>query len=743
MVEWASLEYNMSRVLLAMRKLDFNIAFPPKFTYWPEPQRYGYIRSYRSQKTAQIAAYRSKNAFVPLMATVSLWMRLLDAHMEKIAKPRAWRTEVAQRSGVDHQWVAELLATLDASVHRVGGIIDVPSCHFLAWLPEIWRDVEQIVFSWGSYNACDTFEKFRKPQLPRPPTFAEVSSLRQRAFPRTIPLQSTSPSAQRFEGKFIGNDQFRRFVKSEEQRFTAAAEANEASRLAAAKAAEADEASRFAATHAAETAEANRLVAGAEEHTLLPPQFPPVEPNSGQRPGENMDAFFERRKKSNAERAKKETDGDRKRRLARQENAKKQIVPGRRGALIFIWEKSELPGFFIRRPGGRNNAEYHWGQYGVNQRRYDSFHDQWDLCFEFDPNDCPEPEFEDDCGAVILEEGKEEDSQPNVLKTLEADLSAKADLGRLHFADFPESGEHQVNPILDIAYDRYGFLIPNYKCTLLPGAPAWSQVLKFLGGHGHNMPADDVKCHLQNFFHYLMQSDTAGISAIPADYIDLLHSKDDLCKARSLLSIRTDFLDSQKSYILTPLPEDGLKYEIVISSPTTVVEILRGIDIGDDKKPRLDCMVPDLLSGLRSLRTCIRAPPRSTCFTTARTWSSALGYRPKYYQFTEVDYYSYLTTLEDFFHSPRGRAALLKGGIIARLAEQFITFEDVGHGPSDDVLQFGHCQKSSGDPSLGYWDDELTVEEIDLICGVYRVDTGKCICFPSGIDFNTFYFRTS
>ena len=75
------------------------------------------------------------------------------------------------------------------------------------------------------------------------------------------------------------------------------------------------------------------------------------------------------------------------------------------------------------------------------------------LCFEFDPTDYPEPEFEDDYGAIILEGGKEEDPQPNVLDTLEADLSANADLGRLHSADSPESGEHQVNHILGIAYD--------------------------------------------------------------------------------------------------------------------------------------------------------------------------------------------------------------------------------------------------------------------------------------------------
>ncbi|KAE9392365.1 hypothetical protein BT96DRAFT_830746 [Gymnopus androsaceus JB14] len=106
-------------------------------------------------------------------------------------------------------------------------------------------------------------------------------------------------------------------------------------------------------------------------------------------------------------------------------------------------------------------------------------------------------------------------------------------------------------------------------------------------------------------------------------------------------------------------------------------------------------------------------------------WSSSLGYRPKGYQFSMIDYHSYRAALEDLLCSPWGRAAMLKGGIVAHLAEDFLTVEDVGHGPSDDVLQFGHCQKSSENPSLGYWDDELTSEELDLISGVYRVDSGK------------------
>ncbi|KAE9408261.1 hypothetical protein BT96DRAFT_808460 [Gymnopus androsaceus JB14] len=117
-------------------------------------------------------------------------------------------------------------------------------------------------------------------------------------------------------------------------------------------------------------------------------------------------------------------------------------------------------------------------------------------------------------------------------------------------------------------------------------------------------------------------------------------------------------------------------------------------------------------------------------------WSSGLGYRPKGYQATLIDYQSYRATLEDFLHLPRGRAAMRKGGIVGRLAKDFLTSEDVSSCPSDNVLQSGHWQKSDADPYLGYWDDELSVEELDMICGVYRVDTGNGLNGPQTSDIS-------
>ncbi|KAG1884092.1 hypothetical protein F4604DRAFT_1575027, partial [Suillus subluteus] len=77
-------------------------------------------------------------------------------------------------------------------------------------------------------------------------------------------------------------------------------------------------------------------------------------------------------------------------------------------------------------------------------------------------------------------------------------------------------------------------------------------------------------------------------------------------------------------------------------------------------------------------------------------------------------------------------AALLRGGILWRLS--IASFE--GHlglvnGPSSDVRVFGEAKWfsssiSDGGTTWAAWDDTLTHDEVDLICGVYYVaDAGQ------------------
>ncbi|KAI0337894.1 hypothetical protein BDW22DRAFT_1304367, partial [Trametopsis cervina] len=93
-----------------------------------------------------------------------------------------------------------------------------------------------------------------------------------------------------------------------------------------------------------------------------------------------------------------------------------------------------------------------------------------------------------------------------------------------------------------------------------------------------------------------------------------------------------------------------------------------------------------------------------------------LGIRTQDCEYTKHDYAMYEQERDRILQSPRGRTALMMGGIVWRLAMESIGSDDVLRGPS------GHHTKTDivmtdGAPFI---DDTLTEHELDIVCGVYR-----------------------
>ncbi|KAJ7776936.1 hypothetical protein DFH07DRAFT_731429 [Mycena maculata] len=103
--------------------------------------------------------------------------------------------------------------------------------------------------------------------------------------------------------------------------------------------------------------------------------------------------------------------------------------------------------------------------------------------------------------------------------------------------------------------------------------------------------------------------------------------------------------------------------------------------------------------------------------------SSGLGIRPDNYEFGEDEYNVY-TALCDlrFLHTPRARIVLQYGGVIARLGRSQVSDDDFFTGFGEDIYDVGDCLWD-GTSGFAYWHDKLSDHEIDLLCGVYHVDT--------------------
>lgn len=95
------------------------------------------------------------------------------------------------------------------------------------------------------------------------------------------------------------------------------------------------------------------------------------------------------------------------------------------------------------------------------------------------------------------------------------------------------------------------------------------------------------------------------------------------------------------------------------------------------------------------------------------------------YVFKPSDYEVYVQQRAQLLSSPRGRAALLHGGIVSRIAREHLAPDAASMGPSSAVLDFrlGVCVEGT-DGAL-YWDDKLNEKELDVICCMHLLYTGR------------------
>jgi len=108
-----------------------------------------------------------------------------------------------------------------------------------------------------------------------------------------------------------------------------------------------------------------------------------------------------------------------------------------------------------------------------------------------------------------------------------------------------------------------------------------------------------------------------------------------------------------------------------------------------------------------------------------RPTGQLLGHRPKDYIFNLADYAAYTTLRDSYLLShPHAHAAMCAGGIIACLArEEMSHVTALSSGPSEAALNGEQrILTSDGDH---FCDDEISDQVMDLICGVYEVETGN------------------
>ncbi|KAJ3791887.1 hypothetical protein GGU11DRAFT_694143 [Lentinula aff. detonsa] len=440
------------------------------------------------------------------------------------------------------------------------------------------------------------------------------------------------------------------------------------------------------------------------------------------RPNEDLFAFIKRRDERRLKAIATETTLQHQSRLQREDNARKDRPPGRKGARVYYWDLVE--GTRVRTAVGRSNYEDIWDRYGSHQRRYDSVADEWDICTDLDPHDGPDHDdldSDDDYDAYFMSVNSEmnEEGDHNV-----GAASSDAFLIRLHRSnDLPPASIQFLEPIEDTAYHRFGFLKQPMQDgrELIISPKIWMKTLGLLG-HGRpphpQGPDDQTKLQLCQFITDLLASSD-------------LHHAPRLCDlaatdihSRPPIPFEVDAVSSYNGvWFLIQAREarDNEAFSIGLRSAATVMEIARR-RWGPRTEDILKCLINEGMS-FNTLKASHSPRERKVM---PRRRHAILGFRPAGFSPTLQDYQAYEVLRDDFLRSARGRAALLAGGIVARLARDAVNEQDVYDGPTENALQEGEhvlCVWEEG-KHFALWDDHLTEEEIDLICGTYEVATG-------------------
>ena len=268
-----------------------------------------------------------------------------------------------------------------------------------------------------------------------------------------------------------------------------------------------------------------------------------------------------------------------------------------------------------------------------------------------------------------------------------------------------------VRDLLDIACHRFGFS----WSTGIPYHVA-ATTSNFKIAYGCDMPHDMTTIDpLLSFF--------SGLAAgqVPHVLCDLMPECPGMLQSQMSNTIKiqpVEFTNNEtwyKLYAASTTP----RWYLFVKSAESALECLRrqwGPEVEDVARNLLEKGIP--FTTRVQLSESLQLPPPPPL---------NLGWRYPHYQPDHLDYKEYEQRRNAFLSEPRGRVALLTGGIIWRLAMEVLSPDTVLVGPTPG--EYGkYISTSHGGTML--WDEELTESERDLICGVYHVQSELNTTFP-------------
>ncbi|KAG2131227.1 hypothetical protein BD769DRAFT_1386892 [Suillus cothurnatus] len=467
-----------------------------------------------------------------------------------------------------------------------------------------------------------------------------------------------------------------------------------------------------------------------EHHEQVPSVslFPEPERNSGQLQGEDWQAFLARRREGNKKREEKETPAQRQVHLSRTTSAGNQDLPTKK-TTVFEWQpQDEFDGFRLRIRIMKNDVYSVWREYSATTRVYDSFRNEWDLCDELDPTSVPDGDWEDEIfapspspppPALLLPPPPQPPSRSSFLQDINQYFGQ-------HEVASSSTYSHGVEHfVLTLSY-HLGFQLaastsaPQGRSATFESwirKTQWLHLCRLIGDVGTDVSTilDAQKDIITCFIGYLVMLPTSGLPEMPSDLWDL---GPECSLAVSNAGIRVSYaqLPQQRLYVIEPsLSASLVVWKLVVADTATAVMCLRRDWGSDITKIALNLLQKGIT--FKTLQAMAVAPDTRRPCTELHSYSPTYTLPP--FKAVYADYIVYEQHHHEFMNQPRARAALLHGGLVWRLALHSFGFDDlpsVLEGISWEAVPYGLMLLINDQT---YFDDELSEEEVDFMCGTY------------------------
>lgn len=464
---------------------------------------------------------------------------------------------------------------------------------------------------------------------------------------------------------------------------------------------------------------------------LDPPTGPPLaqppapDAQSGQVGGETVLEFMQRRAQIDTLREQQETPQERRTRMQRIASAETYALPGKHGARVFEWEVQGA--CWIRKAMTRACVEQDWHSMAPGHLRYNSFRNEWDYCELFDPSAdaIDDEEYEELAydylhGQDVPNEAPQE--TPPRRRVVDGVAPSDCPFGTKnldqHYGDTQQSGIFTQPETVDIVLaSRYGFCGP--PGPAIPEASLWHHTRKTLSDTQSPWEWPEVQGQVHNFVQ-MVCLDTVPPrlwDLDPASPAPVMFFNDNIVVERVTNGSRVLYRIVPRRVLST---EDPL-WDLLVPDAITAVECIRRSHPSMGKASLVQFFAQTGRPFSTRMPICTQPTPPSA--PRLRSYfPEGLGERHEHYTPDALDYKGYERDRAEFLQSDRVGAAIKQGGIVWRLAVEHLRLEDIMVGPLD--LPSALYERFDGEP-VGGWDDDLNPNELNLICGVYRIFTGK------------------